>query len=520
MATANSDEVRLAPFPGGQTDYLRRAEYEVLFGGETGPGKTAMLVLDAAGYQYEFGKLGKKAVDIPSYRAVLFRRKTTHLAKLIDEADKFYKPFGAQFVYHRKGDPGSCYTFPYCPECDKICKVPHHRQIEGAKIFLCHLEDEKNKYDHDGQEYQFVGFDELQQFTITQFLYLQSRLRSTVQYLSCRVRATAMPVGSGVIWVKKRYRLDEPLKRRYYTQGDLEPTVNPRGVEVVATHEDARARVFVPGYLEENLAVNKAEYRSNVKLLGKRFERAMLHHDWDAFSGDFFKEFDFTTELIDPFVIPKEWRLICADDPGWGGTCAAGLLAQDFTGKVYLISTYYERARRPQDNAEGISKFWKNCRWTAGREPELFVSGLDAWAKKDKNAIQADERTFADVFYEHGMVLTKAVTDRYNGWGAMQALMPENFFVFKGENDPFIDELVSAEADENDQHDIKGKGNDPQVIDHALDFCRYGIMSLDRVTPTTAKTLEEDFNAAFVRQFEREHIAFEGDEDFRVGRFT
>ena len=509
----------LKPFPGGQTAYMRHGGYEALFGGETGPGKTAMLVMDAAGYQYEFSKLGKKAVDIPSYRGVLFRRKTTHLSKLIDEADKFYKPFGAQFVYHRKGDPGSCYTFPYCSICNKICKVPNHSQSEGAKIFLCHLEDEKNKFDHDGQEYQFIGFDELTHFTITQYLYLQSRLRATIPHLNTRVRATAMPVGAGVIWVKKRFRIDEPGVKRYYIAGDLDPQVNPRGIEVDKTHEFARSRVFIPGYLDENLVVDKKEYRSNVSQLGKRFVRAMLHHDWDAFSGDFFKEFDFTTELIEPFRIPKEWRLICPIDPGWGGTCSAGLLAQDFTGKVYLVGTYYERAKRPQDNAAGISRFWKENKFTGGREPELFPSGWDAWAKKDKNAIQADERTFSDVFYEYGMVLNKAVTDRYNGWGAMQALMPENFFVFKGENDPFIDELISAETDEKDQHDLKGKGNDPTVSDHSLDMCRYGIMSLDRVTEITQRTLEEDFQLALERQVVSEQIAFDGDEDFRPGNF-
>jgi hypothetical protein len=99
----------------------------------------------------------------------------------------------------------------------------------------------------------------------------------------------------------------------------------------------------------------------------------------------------------------------------------------------------------------------------------------------------------------------------------MQALMPEHFFVFKGENEPFIDELVAAEADENDQHDIKGKGNDPTVSDHALDMCRYGIMSLDRVTQVTPKTLEEDWQEAMQRHLQHEYVAFSGDDDFRVG---
>jgi hypothetical protein len=853
-ATATVEHVALRPFPGGQHNYLARQEYEVLFGGQTGPGKTAMLVLDAAGLQYEFSPLKKKAVDIPSYRAVLFRRKTTHLAKLIDEGNKFYKPLGAVFVGHRKGDPGASYIFPYCPTCERICDEPTHNRVEGAKIFLCHLEEEKNKADHDGQEYQFVGFDELTHFclaegaetltangwkklqdvtlsdkvlaltpewkaqyeqvtgvyefdyhgkihktrsrqiryavtpnhsmvvegqtnkkwkfvkaedlptyplypfdhkwtgitpkaitfdtpkgrghgrnsnntesidpvvlaefmgwyfsegsayvqgknrgssspcvsirqtkfqpsldslmsrlpwrscsdgdggykifsrqlfdylkplgnvytkriprwildadepmlsafltafvagdgwknkaggatiglanegliddlqevcvklgyratrgemklrrgkyacwqltihsrkggklqhlpemryteqydgkvrclsvepshtflcryqgrvfwtgnSITQYLYLQSRMRSTIPGLNTRVRATAMPVGAGVIWVKKRFRLDEPMVKRYYVSGDLDPVQNPRGIEVERHALNARSRMFVPGYLEENLAVDKEEYRSNVSQLGKKFVRAMLKNDWEAFSGDFFPDFDFTTELVDPFKIPKEWNLVLSIDPGWGGTCAATLLAQDFTKKVYLVGTYYGRGLRVPDNAAAIKKFWSENKWTDGREPELFPSGHDAWAKKDAKAIQADERTFSDIFYEYDMNLTKAIVDRYNGWGAMQALMPNNFFVFKRENEPFLDEFVSAETDEKDVHDIKGKGNDPSVVDHALDACRYGIQSLDPVTEVTQRTLEEDWQIAMRRQAEKEYVSFTADDDFRPGHF-
>ena len=41
-----------------------------------------------------------------------------------------------------------------------------------------HLEHEKNKYDHQGAQYPFIGFDEVTHFSKTQFIYLMSRNRS------------------------------------------------------------------------------------------------------------------------------------------------------------------------------------------------------------------------------------------------------------------------------------------------------------------------------------------------------
>ena len=477
------ENVRLAPFDGGQTLYMESPEYEVLFGGETGPGKTAMLVLDAAGIQFQYSQLGKRAIDVESYRAVLFRLKTTQLAKLKDEGDKFFLPLGAEFVYGRHGDPGASYNFK-----------------SGARIFLCHLEDIKNVYDHDGQEYQYIGYDELTQFTIFKYLYPQSRLRSKVPHLFTRVRATAMPVGSGLWWVKKRFSVDEPYTVRYFTAGDENPELNPRGEEVDASHPDARGRVFIPGYLDENRVVNKGEYRSNVKLLGKAFERAMLHHDWNAFSGDFFPEFDLDKEHIEPHEIPKEWELICSIDPGWSGICSAGLLARDFNGAIYRIATYYERNRNNQMNAKGVKAFWQHNKFTHGRMPSYFVAGRDAFAHKDRNAVIQSEATFADAFRAEGMNLLPAVTDRTNGWGTMRSLMPDRFFVFKYFNTPFIDELVSLSHDDKNPNDIKGGGNDPDVKDHAVDDNRYGVMSIFQ----PEKRPEETRPSWFVQEVEKD----------------
>lgn len=456
----NSSSLVVMPTAGGQTVFLSRWEYECVFGGETGPGKTWALVIDALGGSYKTTMLGKAAYEVSEYRAALFRRKTTELNKLIDEARKYYSAFGAVYVSRRQGDPGPSFTFP-----------------SGARIFMCHLENENNVHDHDGIEYQYVGFDELTHFSIRQYLYLHSRLRSKVPNLFTRVRATAMPVGVHLQWVKKRFITGMEAMTTCYFIADERPEENPLGIQVSAQHPDGRSRMFVPGHLQENSFINQNEYRANVKQLGKRYEKAMLEHDWDAFGGDFFKEFDRGKEVIKPFEIPKHWYLVGSIDVGFSSPFSFGLTAQSPEGEYFRVATYYYALKNPEQNAQGVKRFIEACKWTNGRMPDVIVAGVDAWAKRSQYAVQATDKTVADVFQAEGMILQMAQTDRVPGWWAVRSLMPDRFFVFKDLNQPLLDEMAAAVADERDPEDILGKGNDPNVSDHALDELRYGIMA-------------------------------------------
>lgn len=461
----------IQPFPGGQTDYFTRIEFEVLFGGAAGPGKSWCLVIDALGLQYEATPLGRKAIEVPHYRGVLFRRESTQLSKLLDEAHEYYPDYDGIYTTQRRGDPGPCYTFPdLTPGSTK----------EGAKIFLCHLKDEADKRNHKGIEYQFAGFDELTEFTLTQYLYLISRLRSTIPYLTPRLRATSNPEGPGLWWVKERFIDNMQPRKTYFFINDEDMEMNPQGIRVSQDHEQALSRSYVPGKLDENLVLaTDPEYKKRIYALGGKYAKALLFSDWDAFSGDFFEQFDNTTMMIDPFEIPEEWALYGSLDPGFASPCSFGLRAMDFEGSLYRIATYYVKKSSPSEHAVGIKAFIENCIYTGGRMPYMIAAGLDAWAKKDRYAIMANEKTFADVFLDHGIYLTRAVTDRIPGWWAMKDLMKRGkYFVFKTTNVPFTKELSSATHDEHDPEDIAGRGNDPNILDHALDEDRYGVMAV------------------------------------------
>ncbi|MFN7135392.1 MAG: terminase large subunit domain-containing protein, partial [Myxococcales bacterium] len=149
---------------------------EALYGGAAGGGKSDALLMAALQY-----------ADVPGYSAVLFRRTYADLAKpeaLMDRANEWLRGADAKWNEQRKQ-----WRFP-----------------SGAVLSFGHLEHENDKYEYQGAAYQFIGFDELTQFTRTQYLYLFSRLRRLKGLpVPLRVRAGSNPGGVGHEWVFDRF---------------------------------------------------------------------------------------------------------------------------------------------------------------------------------------------------------------------------------------------------------------------------------------------------------------------------
>ncbi len=332
-------EVQVRPHPGGQTTFLSVIAFECLFGGVAGPGKTFGLVLDALGLQYEKTPFGKYAILEPQYRAVLFRRQTTQLSDLIDECKTFYFDFEATYISGRKGDPGVSFNFPKYYQRNNIA---YKTYIEGARIFLCHLNEEKDKENHQGFEYQYVGFDELTQFLHSQYVYLFSRCRSKIIGLPPRIRSTSNPTGIGLSWVKKRFKphLEESYVR--YFIADPENDKNYRGIEVPYSFPDALSRCYIPGKLTENLTLLESDpgYRSRIKAMGIKMSKALLDGDWEIMEGQFFDTWNSNIHVIkekDYWTYEEINQFDCVGCIDYGRTMVFSLLLKDWDGNVIMF---------------------------------------------------------------------------------------------------------------------------------------------------------------------------------------
>lgn len=126
----------------------------------------------------------------------------------------------------------------------------------GEKIWLSHLQEEKDIQAHQSAEYQFIGFDELTHFTERQYLYLGfSRMRSS-HGVPLRLRAGTNPGSDGHEWVFRRFApwLDPECEVRGQFGVPLHFVIGVDEIETIVPKgtPGAVSRTFVPALVRDN----------------------------------------------------------------------------------------------------------------------------------------------------------------------------------------------------------------------------------------------------------------------------
>lgn len=280
------------PFAGGQTQFLSRGEFEALYGGIAGPGKTDCIVAAATRYIWH-----------PHYRGIILRRTFPQLTEVIDRCFERYPSLNG---IYRSGE--HAWYFP-----------------SGAKIVLGHMQHETDKFNYQGKEFQFIGFDELTQFLESQYKYLFSRARSSHPDLIPQIRCSTNPGGIGHQWVKKRF-IDVAEKGQTY--------IDPK---------TGFSRIFIEGKREDNPALfeNDPTYLARLEMLPEIERMRLKYGIWDSFEGQVFTELSQTVHGVEPFDIPPDWYKFMAFDWGFSKPFAVGWYAVDYDGVIWKYREWY-----------------------------------------------------------------------------------------------------------------------------------------------------------------------------------
>lgn len=205
---------------------------EAFYGGAGGGGKSDALLMAALQY-----------VDIPGYAALILRRTYRDLA--------LPQAIMARAHEWLQGKPGVKWD-----DEEKTYSFATSDPARPATLTFGYLETEMDKYRYQGAELQFVGFDELTQFSQSQYTYLFSRVRRKAGLkVPLRVRSASNPGGIGHDWVEER----------------------------LVNAETRRAGVvFIPSGVDDNEYIDREEYHESLSYLDD-LDRAQIERgDWKA----------------------------------------------------------------------------------------------------------------------------------------------------------------------------------------------------------------------------------------------
>lgn len=385
---------------------MERPEYECLYGGAAGGGKSDALLIEAL-----------RQVHIPHYRGIIFRKTYPQLTELIDRSTTLYKQAYPKAKYN---DSKHVWQFP-----------------SGAKIYFGSMQHSKDKTNYQGKRYDFIGFDELTHFTWEEYSYMFSRNRPSksprsTEKTRCYIRASTNPGGIGHGWVKARFI-------------DVAPPGEPvtEVVEVRAPdgsiQKIKRDRVFIPATVFDNQALlnDDPNYLGSLALLPEKERNALLYGDWTTFHGQYFPQFRTSpdpekctatgitveeaklqrrwTHVIEPFNIPKHWPIMRSYDFGYAKPFSCAWWTSD--GEIlYRIMELYGCTKIPNEGVKWtpdqqfgeIARIEREHPWLRGKNI-TGVADPSIWDASRGESI-------AQTAMKHRVYFTPGENSRIDGW--------------------------------------------------------------------------------------------------------
>lgn len=481
-----------APHLGKSSEFIASTVDNILFGGARGGTKTWSLAFKAAfmpkRYHMEYrgkeitnddylelSEKGKKcdpivekiAIDYPDYTAVIIRRTSPQLERNFKpETEKLYRiaPYNGQWKErHRR------YEFP-----------------SGAMIYLVHCKDSRAVENYIGGNYNFIGFDEANQFYEDWIDKITTSNRTINPELKPQTCLTSNPGGRGHSFLKRKF-VDRctpiPGETVYSKQFDLTYTLQVSGNPYF--DKNGVSWQYIPSLVFENpsLMKNNPEYVQTLNNLNPALRKMWLLGDWGGFAGMFFDKFDESTHVIDMDDVKTRFRyghefskhtheLYRFYDYGTKAPFVCLLAAVDEDENITVFDEIVETGLASSTQAKLVNEYTlEKYKLT----PDDFAGEYadpQYWAKTSEK----DHVTYSpqEHYADEGIYLTQGVRDRrvgakiiYDAFEPVKGGVPRIRFTSNCIN--CIEHIPSLAPKENDPEDV-----DTQGMDHEFDALKYG----------------------------------------------
>lgn len=422
--------------------------FELMYGGAKGGGKSDYILVDFLPQLEVMTRRWQDSGLKTKGRALLVRKEFGRLKDLLNRAHTLF-PLIDPEVRWREQD----HTFTFA------C---------GYRFEFGHLEGPQDHQNYQGQEFTWLGFDQVEEIPEDQYRYLKLQVRSSEPLLKAllRVRSTANPMGRHADWVKKRFV--EPNRSGFEI---LSETIHTSQGDVV------RERVFIPATLRDNPHL-PPEYEAELLSAPEHYRRAFFDGDWDVTPDSFFGDvFDPRIHVVDPFEPPKQWEVFRAGDWGSRAPACCLWLAIDNDSNVVVLEELYTPGQTGQIFGKKILEIEEKWGWTDSKGYSKLHGYMD---HQGRQSYGAEGPTPTEAMIEMGISWFDADKERKLGWTEIRRRLMERsgpanrtpgLRIFRNCRN-LIRTLPNLIAKPDDFDDIDGKQED-----HAADALRYGLMS-------------------------------------------
>ena len=281
---------------------------------------------------------------------------------------------------------------------DKVFNFPNGSTIQ---FMYCAKDSDLDRVQ--GTEYDIIFLDEATQLSEHQMKTITACLRGVNDFPK-RIYYTCNPGGQGHSYIKRIF-ID-----RNYKDGE-----NPDDYE------------FIQSLVTDNkiLMETDPEYIKMLEALPHRQKQAWLYGNWDIFEGQFFEEFvddpkhykdRMFTHVIEPFDIPKNWKIYRSYDWGYAKPFSCGWWAVDYDGVFYRILEYYGCTGEPNEGVKWTpQKQFEEIKRVENEHPYLKGKQIEGiadpacWNKETGESI-------IDTAMKYGIYFQKGDNKRIAGW--------------------------------------------------------------------------------------------------------
>lgn len=245
--------------------------------------------------------------------ALHLRRTLTRLGETIERAHRMFPLIDPDVDWNEKK---SIFTFS-----------------SGFKYQFGHCKDRNDHTNYLGQQYSWVGFDELIEFLEKQYHAICARCRSGDQVLMKMLKRRAMSNPKLSDAKGESIEVDDPMwVRRYFV--DPAPEGNRILRRKLKLKDGSIAnwdKLFLPATLYDNPDKDFVrQYEIELRSRPKHIQDAYLHGKWDSVVGSFF-EHSYNPDIhrCRPFKIPQHWPIFRSCDWGYVSEGCLGYYALD-----------------------------------------------------------------------------------------------------------------------------------------------------------------------------------------------